>query len=146
MMASTVTSWPARATPSDSPLFAPGAPMSPVEAATIWRELALGRWQVLAAIDANGTRHLAIAPAAPKPGILWRALGVRQRYVLALVARGCPQKVIAMRLGMAPSTISAAFQSARVRLGFSSANELVRACQGAGEALAEALAHRPRHE
>jgi DNA-binding CsgD family transcriptional regulator len=138
-MASPVTNWSPSAAPSDSPLFAPGAPVTQVQAATIWRELALGRWQVLAAMDANGCRHVAIVPAAPKPMIQWRALSARQRYVLALVARGCAQKVIAMKLGMAPSTVSAAFQSARVRLGFRSPNDLVRACQGAGVALAESL-------
>jgi DNA-binding CsgD family transcriptional regulator len=137
-MAFTVTSWSPSAAPSDSPLFAPGAPVAQAEADTIWRELASGRWQVLAAIDANGRRHLAIVPAAPKPAIHWRALGARQRYVLALVARGYAQKVIAMKLGMAASTVSAAFQSARRRLGFPSPSDLVRACQGAGEALAEA--------
>jgi DNA-binding CsgD family transcriptional regulator len=138
-MASTVASWSPSTGPSDSPLLAPGAPLAPEEAATIWRELALGRWRVVAAMDANGQRHLAIVPAPPQPVIHWRALGARQRYVLALVARGYAQKVIAMKLGMAPSTVSAAFQSARLRLGFPSPSDLVRACQGAGAALTGSL-------
>jgi DNA-binding NarL/FixJ family response regulator len=132
-----MTDWSPRA--ADSSLFSPGTPLAQVEVATIWRELALGRWQVLAAMDANGRRHLAIVPAATKPVIHWRALGARQRYVLALLARGYAQKVIAIKLGMAPSTVSAAFQSARLRLGFPSPNDLVRACRGAGETLAESF-------
>jgi|HubBroStandDraft_2_1064218.scaffolds.fasta_scaffold125535_1 DNA-binding CsgD family transcriptional regulator len=126
-MASTLTDWQSPALAEDSPVFAPGTPVPEEEAVAIWRELALGRWEVLAAVDANGRRHLAIVPAAPKPSVDWRALGARERYVLALVARGCAQKVIAMKLGMAASTVSAAFQSARIALGFRSPNELVRA-------------------
>ena len=134
-MASIVTDWEARAPAADSPVFAPGTPVPDEEAVSIWRELAMGRWEVLAAVDANGRRHLAIVPAAPKPDVDWHALGARERFVLAHVARGYAQKVIAMKLGMAASTVSAAFQAARVCLGFRSPNELVRACQGAGEAL-----------
>jgi DNA-binding NarL/FixJ family response regulator len=134
-MASTRTDWPSLAPAPDSPVFAPGTPVPDEDAVSIWRELAMGGWEVLAAVDANGRRHLAIVPAAHKPAVDWRALGARERYVLALVARGCAQKVIAMKLGMAASTVSAAFQAARICLGFRSPNELVRACQGAGEVM-----------
>jgi hypothetical protein len=39
------------------------------------------------------------------------------RYALALVADGLAQKVIAIKLGMHPSTVSAVLNSARRRLG-----------------------------
>jgi DNA-binding CsgD family transcriptional regulator len=120
-----------------SPLFAPGTPLSDEEAAVIWRELALGHWTVLAATDSQGVRHVAIEPASSKPMVAWGALSATQRRVLALIARGLPQKVIAMMLGMAPSSVSSAFQSARVRLGFGTSYELVRACQGVGELIDE---------
>jgi DNA-binding NarL/FixJ family response regulator len=93
----------------------------------------LGHWTVLAATDSNGVRHVAIEPAASKRTVAWGALSAIQRRVLVLIAHGLPQKVIAMKLGMAPSSVSSAFQSARVRLGFRTSYELVRACQGAGE-------------
>jgi DNA-binding CsgD family transcriptional regulator len=120
-----------------SPLFAPGTPLSDEEAAVIWRELALGHWTVLAATDSNGVRHVAIEPASSKPTVAWGALSATQRRVLVQIAHGLPQKVIAMKLGMAPSSVSSAFQSARVRLGFGTSYELVRACQGAGELIDE---------
>jgi FixJ family two-component response regulator len=49
------------------------------------------------------------------------------RLVLANVADGFPQKVIAMKLGMAPSTVSATLDGARRRLGFDAIHRLVRA-------------------
>jgi DNA-binding CsgD family transcriptional regulator len=135
-MASTLRDWPSPPTAEDSPLLAPGTPVPEEEARSIWRELALGHWEVIHALDADGRRHLAIVPRAHNPKVSpvdWRALRARERYVVAMVARGCPQKVIALKLGMAPSTVSAAFQSARVRLGFASPNELVRAWKASGE-------------
>jgi DNA-binding NarL/FixJ family response regulator len=104
--------------------------MTDEQAETIWREIALGYWQVLAAVDAGGTRHVAIVPAASRPVIDWSLLTERERLVLALVARGLSQKIIAPNLGLSRSAISAAFQAAKERLGFRSANALVRACQG----------------
>ncbi len=103
--------------------------MTDEQAETIWRELAVGYWQVLAAVDADGTRHVAIVPAASRPVVDWSVLTERERLVLALVARGFSQKVIAPKLGLSRSAISAAFQSAKGRLGFRSSNALVRACQ-----------------
>jgi DNA-binding CsgD family transcriptional regulator len=104
--------------------------MTDEQAETIWRELAFGYWQVLAAVDADGTRHVAIVPAASRPVVDWSLLRERERLVLAMVARGLSQKSIALRLGLSRSAISAAFQMAKERLGFRSASELVRACQG----------------
>jgi DNA-binding NarL/FixJ family response regulator len=57
----------------------------------------------------------------------WAALNVQQRSVLDLVARGVAQKVIAMKLGLAPSTVSARLHAVRRRLGFASFAQLVRA-------------------
>jgi DNA-binding CsgD family transcriptional regulator len=118
-------------------LFAPGMPIPSSEAADIWREIAMGHWEVLAACDADGVRHVALKPAASKATIDWSLLNERERRVLALVARGHAQKVIAMRLALSPTSVSAAFRSARDRLGFESSGDLVRACQGAGEAIEE---------
>jgi DNA-binding CsgD family transcriptional regulator len=136
-MAATSTdssSWKAAA---DGLLFAPGTPVPSSEAATIWREVAMGHWEVVAACDANGMRHVALKPAPSKASIDWSRLTERERRVLALVALGHAQMVIAMKLRLSPTTVSAAFRSARDRLGFGSSSELVRMCQGAGEAIDE---------
>ncbi len=106
-------------------------------AAAIWRELALGYWQVLAAVDVEGERHVAIAPAPSKRAIDFSLLTKRECRVLVAVARGHSQKVIAATLGLSASTVSAAFCSARARLGFASPSELVRACQGAADTMTE---------
>jgi DNA-binding CsgD family transcriptional regulator len=129
-------------------LFAPGTPIAGGEAGAIWREIAIGHWEVVAACDVDGVRHVALQPAASRVAIDWSVLNGRERRVLALVAHGHAQKVIALRLGLSPTTVSAAFRSARRRLGFGSSNELVRACQGAGDAIEEpgASRHGAPHE
>jgi DNA-binding CsgD family transcriptional regulator len=112
--------------PYDSLLRANGVPVPDQDAARIWRELALGQWQILAAVDENGTRHVAITPR-PVPAIRWETLRRRERQVLALAARGMPQKSIAAELGVTASTVSEALRTARVRLGFPCLAELLRA-------------------
>jgi DNA-binding NarL/FixJ family response regulator len=115
------------------PLLAPGTPLSDEQAALIWRELAAGRWEVRAAIDANGSRHVAITPVASKQGVDWGALGPRERRVVGLLAGGLAQKTVAMELGISPSAVSTALHAARARLGFGSASELVSAYRSAGD-------------
>jgi DNA-binding NarL/FixJ family response regulator len=96
------------------------------EAARIWREIASGQWIVLAGVDAGGLRHAVMSRDSTKP-IDWRVLTTTHRNVLALVEEGFAQKVIAMKLGMAPSTVSAVLASAQKRLGFRSLSQLLRA-------------------
>jgi DNA-binding CsgD family transcriptional regulator len=110
----------------ESLLRSDGVPVPHQEAARIWRELALGHWQVLAAVDAEGTRHVAIAPL-PKPPIRWEVLRYRERQVLALAIRGTSQKLIAAELGVAATTVSETLCGARSRLGFLSVADLLRA-------------------
>ena len=133
------TDRPSRDAAPDALLFAPGTPIASSEAAAIWREMAVGHWEVVAACDSDGTRHVAITRVASRAAVDWSLLTGRERRVLALVACGHAQKVIAMRLGLSPTTVSATFRAARDRLGFASSNELVRACQGVREAIDEPL-------
>lgn len=114
------------------------ASLSDEETEKIWRELALGYWQVVSAVDVDGTRRVTIAPTPSRPEVDWARLTGRERQVLGMVARGLPQKVIAPRIGLSASAVSAAVCSARDRLGFASSSELVRACQGAGKLLRNA--------
>jgi DNA-binding CsgD family transcriptional regulator len=57
----------------------------------------------------------------------WFALNPVQCEVLDLMAGGFAQKVIAMKLGLAHSTVSSALGSARRRLGFATLGQLLRA-------------------
>lgn len=116
-------------TPYDSLLHAKGVAVPDQDAARIWRELALGQWQILAAVDEDGTRHVVIAPR-PGPRIPWEILHHREQEVLALAARGRPQKSIAAELGVKASTVSEALRRAKARLGFPSLAELLRAYEG----------------
>ncbi|MGO9833632.1 MAG: helix-turn-helix transcriptional regulator [Polyangiaceae bacterium] len=118
---------PTTASPLRHSVFrADGAPVPPEEATRIWRELALGQWQVLDATDTEGTRHVAIAPLT-KPPIRWEVLRYRERQVLALATRGTSQKLIAAELGVAATTVSEILRGVRSRLGFASVAHLLRA-------------------
>lgn len=96
------------------------------EVGRTWREIAAGQWIALAGVDAGGLRHAVMRRDSAK-AVDWLALNTVQRKALALTASGCPQKVIAMKLGLAPSTVSGALQIAHRRLGFGSLSQLLRA-------------------
>lgn len=65
-------------------------------------------------------------PLAPAP-VDWDLLTVRELTVVARVCRGTPQKVIALEVGLAQSTVSAALRSARLRVGLGSTADLLAA-------------------
>ncbi len=116
--------------PLDSLLLDEGPAIDPPETRRIWCSMALGHCHMLAAVDTGDTGHLAIRRAWGRQ-VDWPALNDRQREILALVADGLAQKVIAMKLDLAPATVSSAMDSARKRLGFASHAQLVRAYCGA---------------
>jgi DNA-binding CsgD family transcriptional regulator len=116
--------------PLDSLLLDEGPAIDLPEIRWIWCAMALGHCHTLAVADAGSTGHVAIRCVSGGP-VDWRALSERERDVLALVASGFAQKVIAMHLGLAPATVSSALDSARKRLGFASHAQLVRAYCGA---------------
>jgi DNA-binding CsgD family transcriptional regulator len=116
--------------PLDSLLLDEGAAIDPPEIGRIWCSMALGHCHALAAADTGHTGHVAIRRAWGKQ-VEWTALNDRQREILALVADGVAQKVIAMKLCLAPATVSSTMDSARKRLGFASHAHLLRAYCGA---------------
>jgi DNA-binding CsgD family transcriptional regulator len=79
------------------------------------------------AVDANGTRHAVVGVRLEPRAIDWPSLSPREAEVLALTACNCPAKVIAVRLGLSPTSVSSAMRSARERLGLPSNDRLVRA-------------------
>jgi DNA-binding CsgD family transcriptional regulator len=92
----------------------------------IWREVAAGQWVTLTGVDAGGLRHAVMRRDSTRL-LDWSLLSKVQRDVLTLTANDLPQKVIAMKLGLAPSTVSGALQIACKRLGFRSLGQLIRA-------------------
>jgi DNA-binding CsgD family transcriptional regulator len=116
--------------PEDSPdrsfLWAKGMEVEAPEAFRIWREIVAGQWSTLAGVDAAGTRHAVMSRVSANP-VDWLALSKLHGAALALLARGDAPKVVAMKLGLAPSTVSSALGSARRRLGFESSSQLLRA-------------------
>jgi len=115
-----------RGTPVDSMLTASGTEFELREATRIWREIACGHWANLVGVDADGMRRAVMSRNSARP-IDWRRLGRAHRDVLALLAVGFAQKAIAIKLGLAPRTVSSVLASARRCLGFASLADLVRA-------------------
>jgi DNA-binding CsgD family transcriptional regulator len=112
--------------PDHSFLWAKGPEVEGAEAVRLWREIVAGRWSTLTGVDAAGTRYAVLRRESANP-VDWLALGKLHWAVLALLARGEALKVVAMKLGLAPSTVSSALGSARRRLGFASPSQLLRA-------------------
>jgi DNA-binding NarL/FixJ family response regulator len=112
---------PAATLPSES-----GREVEPREATRIWREIAAGQWSTVAGVDAGGLRHAVMRRDTAKP-VAWAELDEVHRAALALMAGGFAQKVIAMKLGLAASTVSGALKTAHKRLGFRSLGQLLRA-------------------
>jgi DNA-binding CsgD family transcriptional regulator len=116
--------------PEDSPdlsfLWAKGPEVEAPERVRIWREIVAGGWSMLAGVDAAGTRHAVMSRVSVNP-VDWLSLSKLQGAVLALLACGDALKVVAMKLGLAPSTVSSALGSACRRLGFASSSHLLRA-------------------
>jgi DNA-binding CsgD family transcriptional regulator len=116
--------------PLDSLLLDEGPAIDPSDMPHIWCAMASGRCQTLAAADTGGTGHVAIRCPCSAP-IDWQILSERERDILELMAGGLAQKCIAMKLGLAPATVSFAVDSVRKRLGFASGIRLLRAYCGA---------------
>jgi DNA-binding CsgD family transcriptional regulator len=110
------------------------------EVARIWGELALGSWRAVASVDIGGTSHVAVRRVGAKT-IDWTRLSARQRDVIELSAFGLAQKVVAIKLGLAPSTVSSVLASVKRRFGFATLGHLVRAYGASGDT-DDALAHR----
>lgn len=105
-----------------------GAPIPAGEAVRIWRELACGRCLVLQATDHAGARQVVLVRMggrSHRPD--WSRLTARDMKIVGLASQGVPQKVIAIDLSVAPSTVSQALRSARGRFDLASLAELTRA-------------------
>jgi DNA-binding NarL/FixJ family response regulator len=115
----------------ESIVCTPAAPLPAGVAERVWRELALGRWLVLSAMDLAASRYATLAPVESPAALDWRRLSDREQSVVSWAARGFCQKVVALELGLAKSTVSKALRSARERMGFASSVQLLRAWRAA---------------
>jgi DNA-binding CsgD family transcriptional regulator len=95
------------------------------EALDLWQGLVAGRWSLVEQFDSDGRRFMVArrnAPQVTDP----RALGLRERQVLAYVAMGQPAKLIAYSLGVSPSSVSTARRTAMRKLGLKTTADVVR--------------------
>lgn len=97
-------------------------------AETYWAELVSGRRAALHGFLEDGALYVVLAAdqhASKKP---W--LTARQHGVLLARARGCPNKCVAIDLGLSPSTVSGIVRDALRRLGLRSVWEYALLCSG----------------
>jgi DNA-binding CsgD family transcriptional regulator len=89
------------------------------EALGIWEGLVAGRWSLVDHFDSDGRRYLLAHrndPGAPDV----RGLTLKERQVIAYVAAGHSNKVIAYELGLSMSTVSGHLARAKRKLGLPS--------------------------
>jgi DNA-binding CsgD family transcriptional regulator len=97
----------------------------PGAALAVWKGLVDGRWSLVDWFDSDGRRYMVArrnAPSVRDP----RGLTPRERQVVAHTVLGESNKLIAYRLGLSQSTISATLNDALRKLGLSSRTQLVQ--------------------
>jgi DNA-binding NarL/FixJ family response regulator len=120
--------WPADRMPESLPCTQV-APL--LEAERVWRELASGCRMVVSATDVAKRRYMALARVESPTALDWRRLSEREQSVVSWAARGLAQKVVALELGLATSTVSSTLRSAREHTGFASSIAMLRAWRAA---------------
>ena len=96
----------------------------------LWRALVDGRWTLLDHFDSDGRRFL-IAVKNPPAVAAQRGLTARERQVVAYVAGGHSNKLIAYELGVSQGSVAEAIANALSKLGLQSRAELARLMRGA---------------
>lgn len=92
----------------------------------LWRALYGGEFSLLDTFDSDGRRFVIARRNAPGAPSSETALAPRQRRILALLAGGCTNKLIAYELGLAPATVAREIGRLRTLLGAHTGSELVR--------------------
>ncbi len=95
------------------------------EALDLWQGLIAGRWSLVEKFDSDGRRFMVARRNDPQVADP-RALNLRERQVLAYVAMGHSAKLIAYSLGVSPSLVSSARQTAMRKLGLRTTADVVR--------------------
>jgi DNA-binding CsgD family transcriptional regulator len=99
------------------------------EALNLWQGLVAGRWSLIEQFDSDGRRFMVARRNDPQVADP-RALGLRERQVLAYVAMGHPAKLIAYALGVSPSSVSTSRSTAMRKLGLKTTADIVRLFAG----------------
>ncbi len=95
------------------------------QALETWTALVEGRWSLVDHFDTDGRRFVVVRrndPRVPDP----RRLTLRERQVVAYVALGRSNKMVAYEMGLSQSTIADHLGSALRKLGLKTRGELVR--------------------
>jgi DNA-binding CsgD family transcriptional regulator len=95
------------------------------EALDLWQGLVAGRWSLIEQFDSDARRFMVARRNDPQVADP-RALGLRERQVLAYVAMGHPAKLIAYSLGVSPSSVSTTKRTAMRKLGLQTTADIVR--------------------
>jgi DNA-binding CsgD family transcriptional regulator len=88
----------------------------PERAVELWRALVAGRWSLLDHFDSDGRRYVLAHRNDARVPEDARGLTLRERQVLAHLALGQSNKVIAYELGLSQSTVAAHLARARKKL------------------------------
>jgi DNA-binding CsgD family transcriptional regulator len=102
----------------------------PEEALELWRGLVAGRWSLVDVFDSDGRRFMVARENAVRGPGQRLALSVREQQVLAYVAMGHANKLIAYSLGLSESTVSEHARRAMLKLGLGSRLEVARLLGG----------------
>ncbi len=102
----------------------------PEKAARQWRALIEGHWSLIDHFDSDGRRFLLAQANAPALAPL-AVLSERERQVVALVAIGHANKLIAYELGIAVSTVGVLLGRAARKLGARTRREVAAAYRAA---------------
>jgi DNA-binding CsgD family transcriptional regulator len=96
----------------------------PQEALKIWKALVRGRWSMVDWFDTDGRRFV-LALSNPPPIADPRGLTERESQVVAYAVLGQTNKLIAYRLGLSPSRVSALLRCAMRKLNVQTRVQLV---------------------
>lgn len=99
---------------------------APDEALALWRGLCDGTWSLVDHVDSDGRRYMVARHNEPAVAAD-RALTPREQQVVAFVAMGHADKLVAYELGLAESTVQSHLSSAMRKMGIPSRAELIRA-------------------
>jgi len=100
-----------------------GGAQRSVSSQTLWLALLDGRWSLLDAFTASGTRYI-VAYENP-PGVTLRALPLQERIVLNFALAGRSGKWIAYELQVSESTVARVLRTALRRIGAADTATLV---------------------
>jgi DNA-binding CsgD family transcriptional regulator len=96
----------------------------PEETLPPWRPLVFGRWTLVEEFESDG-KHFLVAKKNQPPALEVSDLSPRERQVLAFLALGQTNKLIAFELGISSSTVGVLLHRAASKLGVATRQDLI---------------------